>query len=216
MKRTDIINTLIKVNNYKTYLEIGLADPDTNYNLIECECKECVDPYILEDHKYFDLTDVNRIQNIIDTVLTYRMTSDEFFSQNKKTYDLIFIDGLHTKEQVSRDIINALKVLNKGGKIVVHDCLPPNESCQIVPRIQDCWTGDVWKAIPELKKQNIVFNVVDTDFGCGIIEYYENSNELEYITDFYNTWTDFENNRNNLLNVISTYDFFIKYVVNKL
>jgi hypothetical protein len=216
MKRTDIINTLIKVNNYKTYLEIGLADPDTNYNLIDCECKECVDPYILEDHKYFDLTDVNRIQNIIDTVLTYRITSDEFFSQNKKTYDLIFIDGLHTKEQVSRDIINALKVLNPGGKIVVHDCLPPNESCQIVPRIQDYWTGDVWKAIPELKKQNIVFNVVDTDFGCGIIEYYENSNELEYITDFDNTWTDFENNRNNLLNVISTYDFFIKYVVNKL
>ena len=32
------------------------------------------------------------------------MTSDEFFIQNKNTFDLIFIDGLHIYEQVIKDI----------------------------------------------------------------------------------------------------------------
>jgi hypothetical protein len=40
------------------------------------------------------------------------MTSDEFFEINKSTYDIIFIDGLHIDEQVERDIINGLKILN--------------------------------------------------------------------------------------------------------
>ena len=34
MKRTDIINHLIKKNNYKRYLEIGVRNPDENLNKI--------------------------------------------------------------------------------------------------------------------------------------------------------------------------------------
>ena len=52
------------------------------------------------------------------------MTSDEFFSQNKETFDLIFIDGLHIHEQVLKDIDNSLNVLNENGVILLHDCLP--------------------------------------------------------------------------------------------
>ena len=37
------------------------------------------------------------------------MTSDEFFKQNEDTYDVIFIDGLHTSDAVYRDINNSLK-----------------------------------------------------------------------------------------------------------
>ncbi|HET7247078.1 MAG TPA: class I SAM-dependent methyltransferase [Streptosporangiaceae bacterium] len=38
------------------------------------------------------------------------MTSDEFFAglPTGKTYDLIFIDGLHTFEQAYRDLCNAI------------------------------------------------------------------------------------------------------------
>lgn len=197
MTRTDIINKLIKKNNYKSYLEIGLDNPKLNYNKINCELKESVDPYlnieILPDYKL--------------EALTYRMTSDEFFEQNKKKYDIIFIDGLHHKEQVSKDIINSLKCLNPNGKIVVHDCLPKNELMQKVPRQTTEWTGDVWKAIPELKKQNIKYNVVNTDYGVGIIDYYRYHKKLENITIFENEYEDFVKNRNELMNVISCEEF---------
>jgi SAM-dependent methyltransferase len=211
MLRCDIINELILKNNYKTYLEIGLSKPDDNYNYIVCESKECVDPY--EELPFEDYENSSILfQYIIDNILTYRMTSDDFFAQNKKTYDLIFIDGLHTKEQVAKDIINALKILNPGGKIVVHDCCPPSEEAQIVPRIQEEWTGDVWKTIPQLKKQGISFNTVYTDYGVCIIDYFENAHLLEHIDNWEHDWNDYICNGMNLLNIITENDFRNKYI----
>ena len=40
-----------------------------------------------------------------------RKTSDNFFKNNKKEFDVIFIDGLHIYEQCRKDVINSLKVL---------------------------------------------------------------------------------------------------------
>jgi hypothetical protein len=210
MNRTDIINSLIKKNNYKSYLEIGLDNPDNNYNCIQCENKECVDPFFEEDHICYDV-DISCFENIINNILTYRMTSDDFFSNNNKKYDIIFIDGLHTKEQVGRDIINGLKVLNNGGKIVCHDCLPTDENSQIVPRQQAYWFGDVWRTIPELSKQNIKFNTIDCDCGCCIIDYFENYKDLHYITQWDKVWENFESD-NSFMNIISTEDFIKNYL----
>lgn len=213
MRRCDIINSLIKKNNYKSYLEIGLDDPNSNYNLINCDKKECVDPYFENDH--LNGFDVQLTESFLENalkILTYRMTSDEFFSQNKNTYDIIFIDGLHTKEQVSKDIINSLKCLNENGKIVVHDCLPDSEIMQIVPRQTAGWTGDVWKAIPELKKQNINLHTINTDVGCCVIDYTPNHNQLQDITSFEYTWDDFTKHKNDLLNVISVNEFNDIYI----
>lgn len=210
MNRTDIINYLIEKNNYKSYLEIGLDNPDSNFKKINCELKHSVDPFFEDDHK--NNYDLNPTQfEYAKQYLTHRMTSDEFFDTTNGTYDIIFIDGLHTQEQVGRDIINSLRRLNNGGKIVVHDCLPPNENAQIVPRIQGLWCGDVWKALPELKKQNINFSVVDTNFGVGVIDYFENPENLKYIEKSTLTWGDFVSKRNELLNVISDKDFLKKY-----
>ena len=38
------------------------------------------------------------------------MTSDQFFLQNDKNYDLVFLDGLHTYEQTIKDIKRGLKI----------------------------------------------------------------------------------------------------------
>jgi len=53
--------------------------------------------------------------------------------RNKLTFDLIFIDGLHNAAQVERAIGNSLKVLHKGGTILVHDCNPTSAEQQTVP-----------------------------------------------------------------------------------
>ena len=78
-----------------SYLEIG-CDDNICFNSIPVIDKIGVDP--------------DRGGNIKDT-------SDNFFKNNKKIFDVIFIDGLHIYEQCRKDVINSLKVLNKNGFI---------------------------------------------------------------------------------------------------
>lgn len=201
--RSQLINYLIKTYNFKTYLEIGLDD-GYNFKRIECESKESVDPYFQDDHSKYDLTFNDDLPYEIKSMLTYRMTSDDFFKQNTKTYDIIFIDGLHTEEQVGKDIINSIKILNDNGLIVVHDCLPKSKEAQIIPRIQGEWNGTVWKAIVELTKQGIDIKIWEGDYGCAIIKKTTDEAKLHYPEESKYTWEEFVNYRDKLINVIDT------------
>ena len=80
-KRWELINTIIKNNNYSSYLEIG------------CFNNECFD----------EINDIKKIG--VDPLKggTIRKTSDEFFRVNKEKFDIIFIDGLHEYKQIKRD-----------------------------------------------------------------------------------------------------------------
>ena len=51
------------------------------------------------------------------------LTSDQFFEFNKKKYNFIYIDGMHTKEQIQKDIINSWESLLKDGIIWMDDYL---------------------------------------------------------------------------------------------
>lgn len=153
MKRTDIINHLIKKNNYKRYLEIGVRDPESNLNLIDIEHKDGVDP-------------AGRCN--------YPITSDNFFEQLDENvkYDIIFIDGLHLDYQVEKDITNSLKHLSDGGTIVMHDCSPIKEEHQVEEYVLGTtWNGTTWKAYVKFRMtdENLNMCVVDTDHGVGII-----------------------------------------------
>jgi hypothetical protein len=140
----EIINKIIRKYNYKKYLEIGVSSGST-FNNVNCDVKHGVDPY--------------------NDYVTHVMKSDEFFSnQNKINYDLIFIDGLHHEDQVTRDIYNSINSLCEGGTILVHDTLPHTELMQRAPQPdQLCenglWTGDVWKAIAK-------FRSLETEYDC--------------------------------------------------
>lgn len=208
--RSDIINSLIKKNNFKTYLEIGIDNPKLNYNLIECDFKHSVDPFFEKDHNEYDSS--YSYYDVVKKYLTFRMTSDEFFENSAMKYDIIFIDGLHTERQCGKDIINGLKHLNEGGYIVVHDCLPKFKESQTVPRQYQEWNGDVWKCIPELNKQFIEYEVVDCDYGCGVIKYTPDWKYLHYLDKSIYEWEDFEKNRNKLMHVISEKEFLEKYI----
>ncbi len=54
---------------------------------------------------------------------------------------------------------------------MLHDCNPRDEACQIVPRVQTVWNGDVWKSAVRFRARNTDFGclVVDADEGLGII-----------------------------------------------
>lgn len=99
------------------------------------------------------------------------MSSDEFFSQNRHTFDIIFIDGLHEAHQVERDITSSLYMLNENGSIVVHDVNPQTFQMQHVPRAVREWTGDCWRAWVKLRaaRADLSMFVVDVDHGVGLI-----------------------------------------------
>jgi hypothetical protein len=102
---------------------------------------------------------------------THKLYSDDFFAHNTKTFDVIFIDGLHVYDQVHRDVVNAVNVLKPGGWIALHDMLPHDAVSEHVPNIsKGPWYGDVWKVAFELAESHgIDFKVLKIDAGIGLL-----------------------------------------------
>jgi len=178
--RWDLINYIIKRKNYSEYLEIG-CDQDQLFSKITIQNKIGVDP----------ISGGN-----------LRMTSDNFFINNKKNFDIVFIDGLHHYEQVKKDITNSLNFLNQDGIILVHDCLPTSISKQAVPRYRMSWNGDVWKAIVDLRQdENLQIYTLEIDQGIGVIKKIKNQNKLSLnkpvnslkFKDFYYNYNEYMN-----------------------
>ena len=160
MKRTEILNELIKKHGYTSYLEIGLGN-GANFSQIACANKTGVDP------------EADVIMDPLSGVNVFSESSDSFFDRSHDAeFDLIFIDGDHNAEQVERDILNSWKCLNKGGRIVIHDIKPLDEVCQRVPRETVAWTGNVWRAWYGLKNNypKLKTSYIEERVGLGVIE----------------------------------------------
>ena len=164
--RSAIISKVVNLVGAQSYLEIG-CETDVVFKAIDCPHKVGVDP---------------------DKGGTMRATSDDFFASNTETFDVAFVDGLHTYQQVRQDILNTFKCLNDGGVILMHDCLPRSYIEQAVPRMATVWTGDVWKAAFDLKQNpDIDFRVISVDYGVGIMKARKNSDQKSFSTnDFSN------------------------------
>jgi hypothetical protein len=210
MERYNIINELILKFNYKTYLEIGVRNPDECFNLINCETKHSVDPgYEVE------LPHLN-MENFAD----YKFTSDNFFKllENNElnlptTYkwDIVFIDGLHISNQVEKDVINSLNHLSSNGTILLHDCNPSElwfaREDFLVNGQPEGWNGTVWKVIYKLRatRPDLFVCTVDTDYGVGIVR-----KGIQKCCDFNNPYYEyriFEQDKKNNLNLISIEEF---------
>ena len=154
MKRLHIINHLLRNKSNPSYLEIGVQNPSNTFDKINSADKVGVDPAV-PSQSYTQGKG-------------YQMTSDDFFSGScgDKKFDIIFIDGLHTEEQVDKDLVNSLAVLKENGYIVLHDCNPSTPEFESFQK-----SGTVWRSIYKLRKNtnNLVISVVDTDHGCGIV-----------------------------------------------
>ena len=148
--RVSFITTATQKFSNCRYLEIG-CDNNICFKSIPVINKIGVDP--------------DRGGNVKDT-------SDNFFKNNKRKFDVIFIDGLHIYEQCRKDVINALKVLDKDGYIFLHDMTPRNWAEENVPRLKDTlWTGNIWKVAVELSKtKGVDFFVINADMGVGVLK----------------------------------------------
>jgi hypothetical protein len=201
--RYDVINFLLAtLDRENTYLEIGVRNPADNFNRIHAAIKYSVDPGL--EFK----------ENPVD----FAVTSDQFFDQLRAgnvlsldtRFDVIFIDGLHTAEQVDRDIKNALEFIKEDGFIVLHDCNPPTEShareehkYEISPAGQN-WNGTTWKGFLKWRNNASVQScTIDTDWGVGIISKAKQiGNHTTLVNEFYE-FSVLNKERKTFLNLIS-------------
>jgi hypothetical protein len=156
--RIALVNLLVSKKPDSTYLEIG-CESNSLFDSVPTLNKTGVDP---------------------QSGGNVRKTSDDFFLENKSLFDVIFIDGLHTYDQVRRDVINSIKVLKPGGWIALHDMLPSTWIEQHVPHVSlGIWTGDVWKVAFELSQsEGIDFKILKIDWGVGVFKLTKNSPNL--------------------------------------
>lgn len=144
---SEVINHIIEKKGFKSYLEIGIHNRASNFDRVKCKFKIGVDP------------DPRCMAN-------FQGTSDEWFYDSLINFDIIFIDGLHTWQQVKQDLENAIACLNSGGIILLHDTSPHDERFTHVPRdVKGRWNGDVYKMLPMLK--DMKYCTIDLD-GNGL------------------------------------------------
>ncbi|MET0463416.1 MAG: class I SAM-dependent methyltransferase [Chitinophagaceae bacterium] len=144
--RIELINYLLDKRSVSRYLEISMRDQIAEFRYVLSSHKKLVSPH----------------------------TYQSFFQNNTEKFDIILIDGLHTEEQVLKDLANAFAHLATNGAIILHDCMPPDAWHQRnfdEYKEGENWNGDVWKAaLRTFNNSHYKCTLLDLDWGCGIID----------------------------------------------
>ena len=192
--RISLVNHLACVNDYQSYLEIGVRNRDSMFNKIRVPMKICVDPDPAARADFFG-------------------TSDEFVASSQQRFDIIVIDGLHTGEQVARDISNALAGLNPGGAVLLHDLNPPTayhaREIQNVDDTNPDWNGTSWQGFAAHRKSDpdLDMYVVDTDWGVGFVR----PGRQKCYDGPIDSYADLESNRAEILQLIPVREFLRRH-----
>jgi hypothetical protein len=129
----DVIPGLIKSMGLKTGIEIGVFCGGHARKILDAgvDMLAGIDPYIMYDPgmpRMDSQSDYDMLYNIVSSRLSarnylpLRMTSNQALSMlEDDTYDFVFIDGLHTYEQLKWDLENYSKLIKSGGVVACHD-----------------------------------------------------------------------------------------------
>ncbi len=128
----ELVNSIPGIETM-SYLELGLYNGN-NFRRIRAADKESVDIEPL-------------------TKPTHLMTTDEFFRQNKRRFDIVFIDADHRIESVIKDYNNAIQICNKF--IFIHDMVPDCKQAASPEFQQGKWCGDGFKMLAWFLKYGI-------------------------------------------------------------
>jgi hypothetical protein len=201
------------------YLEIGVSK-GLAFRRISADEKIAVDPAFKLSARSRSLADAKARASHY-----FEMTSDAFFANEtafleQRPIDVALIDGLHTYEQVVRDVENTVRYLRDDGVIVLHDCNPAREligrraatwddfvAQQKGPLKLGVWSGDVWKAIVYLRstRHDLRVAVLKCDLGVGVVRKGSPESRLSYSAAQIEalTYADLAADRERLLNLKS-------------
>ena len=199
------------------YLEIGVSKGQA-FQRISADVKIAVDPAFRLSERTRELADAKA-----RTTHYFETTSDAFF-ENETSFleqhpiDVALIDGLHTYEQVVRDVEYTVRYLRDDGVIFLHDCNPAIEligrraesweefvASQKGPLIFGIWSGDVWKSIVYLRsmRDDLRVAVLKCDTGVGVVRKGSPESRLSYSPAQVEalTYADLAADRKRLLNL---------------
>lgn len=163
------INILSKINQSKSYLEIGV-NKGVTFNQIMIDKKVAVDPKFKFSY----------VAQQSECTKFYEITSDEFFrAGTAEVFDFIYLDGLHTFEQTFRDFCATLGMAQKKTIWLIDDTVPSNifaadrsqQRCNRLRRAAGgkggAWMGDVFKAVYAIHDFFPQFNYATFNNGHG-------------------------------------------------
>jgi hypothetical protein len=102
-------------NHFKSVLSV---DPHlNNYDPNDPAC------YHLDFNEVYNIFK-KRIDNISNISHIRKTSDDAYFDLIDQKFDFVYIDGLHTYDQVKKDIFNYKNLINQGGFIGGHDYQP--------------------------------------------------------------------------------------------
>ena len=217
VNRIRAVQQALATRSNPVYLEIGVSRGQA-FQRISADVKFAVDPAFRLTERARELADAKgRVVQYFET------TSDAFFENEKSLLaqhpvDVALIDGLHTYEQVVRDVENIVRHLKDDGVIFLHDCNPPFELAgrradswdefmaqQSGPLKIGIWNGDVWKAIVELRstRPDLLIGVLKCDQGVGFVRKGSPESTLPYSPEQVAelTYADLKADRTRLLNL---------------
>lgn len=138
----DVLPSLIRERSYKNGIEIGVlfgGHAEAMLRVNSLQLLVGIDPYEMyeqaESMKLMDQEDFDYVYNLTlerlsdDRYLHFRATSDMAFPHIQdmgSLFNFVFIDGLHTYEQVKRDLSNYSQLIRIGGVIACHDYNHPS------------------------------------------------------------------------------------------
>ena len=121
-------NNILEIGCYEGLSSVFFADNLLNHPM---SSMTCVDPFLLIDNNDHQTLLQNKEEenfdfnishcNNSDKITIKKITSDEFFETNDKTFNFIYIDGCHEPAFITRDMKNSFKCLEKEGIMWMDD-----------------------------------------------------------------------------------------------
>ena len=121
-------NRILEIGCYEGLSSVFFAD---NFIDNPHSSLTCVDPFLTIDYNDHSIylqngEELNFDYNIsncknTDKITIHKITSDNFFENNNKTYNFIYIDGCHEIEFIKRDMENSFNILEKDGIMWMDD-----------------------------------------------------------------------------------------------
>ena len=126
-------HTILEIGSYEGLSSVFFA----TYFLDHAESTlTCVDPFMcIDNNDHASLLQNQEEEHFLhnisicknkEKIRVCKTISDDFFSQNTKTFDFMYIDGCHECDYIQRDMENGFAVLEKGGIMWMDDYLGGN------------------------------------------------------------------------------------------
>ena len=176
MTRHAVVQSFLSLYERPSYLEIGVSKGST-FHAVEAARKVAVDPKFRFD--------VQKARRNHPGDQYHEATSDDYFGSIiniRESFDVIYIDGLHTFEQTLRDFTNSLMYLASHGTIIIDDVFPSTHLASIRDRevflqlrremkASHDWMGDVYRLVYFIETffQQLSFACVEENHGQAVV-----------------------------------------------